>query len=142
MTTVNEPFMVYFGPWERSGHFMFDERGLEVPYREGETLTAWPYNEIDGTLQPGRVLWRDHWIQQGPMREGDAVVHHKDGWTALAIWDSSVDKRPGCSSTYIAKGTFTFEQMVEMAKARFSERWNKMRFQVIDVTSDSSKGEK
>jgi hypothetical protein len=62
--------------------------------------------------------------------EGEALVHHKDGWTALAFWDRTVDKRGACCSVYLAEGIFTFEQMVEMAKERFSHRWNKMNFEV------------
>src|SRR6185503_6006072 len=61
---------------------------------------------------------------------GKALVHHKDGWTALAFWDSSVDKRIGCVSVYVAQGEFTFDDMVEMAKTRFAKRWNKMQFTV------------
>ena len=39
------------------------------------------------------------------MRQGEAIIHHKNGWTALSLWDSTIDTRPGCSSTYLAKGT-------------------------------------
>ncbi len=70
------------------------------------------------------------------MREGEAVLHHKDGWTALSLWDSTIDTRPGCSSTYIAKGVFTFEEMVTLAKERFTERWNKMRVTVTLVAQN------
>lgn len=121
--------MVYLGPLKESEHYMFYESGEKVPYPEGDKLTPWG-DRIDGTLQPGMTLWRDHWVQRGSFQQGEAVIHHKDDWTALSFWDSTIDTRPGCSSTYIAKGTFTFEQMVEMAKTRFSERWNKMKFPV------------
>lgn len=56
---------------------------------------------------------------------GIAKIHHKNGWTAIALWDRSVDTRGGCNSTYFAKGDFSFEEMVKMAKERFSERWKK-----------------
>jgi len=126
---VPEPFMVYFGPYRESGHYFFTEEGV---CHSGDRYqdVPWTAAEIDGSLQPGRVLWRDHWTQRGPMREGEALLHHKDGWTALSLWDSSVDTRPGSSSTYISKGTFTFEEMVALAKKRFSERWNRMKFEV------------
>ncbi len=121
--------MVYFGPYTESGHFMFYEGGAKVPYRVADTLTPWG-ERIDGTVQPGMVYWRERWTHRGQMREGDAVLHTWGGWTALSIWDSSVDTRSGCSSTYIAEGVFTFDEMVEMAKARFTERWNRMKFTV------------
>lgn len=126
-----EPFMVYFGPWERAGHFLHDESGFRLDSRE---LNALPWKEwdIDGKLQPGCFPHpRDgRWEHSGPENEGEALLHHKDGWTALSFWDRSVDTRGACNSTYIAEGVFTFEQMVEMAKARFAERWNRMRFAV------------
>lgn len=127
---VKEPFMVYFGPFREPGHFFFTEEGYSFSSSKFMDV-PWRAEDIDGKLQPGRVLWRDHWIQRGPSTEGLSLLHHKDGWTALSIWDSSVDTRPGCSSTYIAKGTFTFEQMVELAKTRFAERWNRMKFPVV-----------
>ena len=69
--------------------------------------------------------------------QGHAIIHHRNGWTALALWDRSVDTRGACNSTYFAEGTFTFDEMVDMAKTRFSYRWNKMKFAVVDVTPDS-----
>lgn len=124
-----KPFMVYFGPWKESGHYFFYEDGGTV-YSWERAQLAWKAWEIDGVLQPGSPDPADRLQRHGPQIEGDALIHHKDGWTALSFMDRSVDKRPGCSSTYIAKGIFTFEEMVEFAKTRFTERWNKMSFQV------------
>ena len=132
-----EPFMVYFGPYRESGHYFFTEEGV---CHSGDRYqdVPWTAAEIDGSLQPGRVLWRDHWTQRGPMREGEALLHHKDGWTALSLWDSSVDTRPGSSSTCIAKGTFNFEEMVALARERFTERWNRLKFEV-KLCTDAAK---
>lgn len=132
---MGNPTLLYFGPLKESGHFMFYENEEQVSHRLADTITPWKSNDIDGTLQPGMILWRDHWISESQhggrsYHEGEAVIHHKDGWTALSFWDSTIDTRPGCSSTYLADGSFTFEQMVELAKARFAERWNKMKFEV------------
>jgi len=49
-----------------------------------------------------------------------------------------VDERGACNSNYFAEGTFTFEQMVEMAKTRFAHRWNKMKFEVTPCALYSS----
>lgn len=121
--------MVYFGPWNESGHFFFYENGDKV-YSEERKKLEWKEHEIDGVMQPGCPDPTDRLQRRGRQVQGEALLHHRNGWTALSFWDSSVDTRPGCSSTYVAKGTFTFEQMVELAKARFSERWNKMKFEV------------
>lgn len=129
--------MFYFGPWNRAGHYLIDERGMSV--RDSER-GSFPWNEwssgdrgIDGRLQP----WSDGTFgenkrynrQEAP--EGVALIHHKGGWTALSFWDRSVDTRGGCNSNYFAEGTFTFDEMVAMAKERFAYRWNKQRFQVV-----------
>lgn len=121
----------YFGPLVESGHFMFREGSTYRVASYERPPIPWKDEEIDGSLQPGAPNPQDRLQRRTrPMREGEAALHTKDGWTALSFWDFTVDKRPGCSSTYIADGVFTFDQMVELAKARFSERWNKMRFEV------------
>ncbi len=129
---MSEPFMAYFGPLKESGHFLFHESGQKVFSFERPAIgIPWKDEEIDGPLQPGHPDPADRLQRRTrPMCEGEALIHHKDGWTALSLWDFSVDTRPGSSSTYIAKGTFTFEEMVELAKTRFTVRWNKMGFPV------------
>jgi hypothetical protein len=128
--------MFYFGPWDRAGHYLHDERGNHV-YRR-EQLGSFPWDEmsadhgIDGQLQPGCYKKFDHW-RSGEQREGEALIHHKNGWTALCFWDRSVDTRGGCNSNYFAEGTFTFDEIVAMAKERFAYRWKKMPFQVVEV---------
>lgn len=121
--------MVYFGPWDHSGHQFFYETGAKV-YSEERKQLPWQAHEIDGVLQPGCPRPDDRLQRYGPRIEGEALLHHKDGWTALAFWDSSVDTRPGCTSTYIANGIFTFDEMVKLSSTRFADRWNKMKFQV------------
>lgn len=127
---MNKPFMVYYGPWAQSGHYFFYENGQEV-YSEERSKLGWKMTEIDGVMQPGCPDPNDRLQRHGPRVQGEALLHHRNGWTALSFWDSSVDTRPGCNSTYIAEGIFTFEEMVELAKTRFAVRWNKMNFQVV-----------
>ena len=124
------PRMFYFGPWDRAGHFWHVEDGRSVLYAEREKL-PWGDN-ADGGLQPHREGCRRSYCPCGSGPQGVALIHHKDGWTALSFWDRSVDTRGACNSTYIAEGDFTFEQMVAMAKERFAHRWNKMKFKVIE----------
>jgi len=121
------PIMFYFGPWDDSGHYLFSEDGASA-HREEDQL-PWT-GAIDGVLQPGCYLDRCRWQHRGPQNEGEALLHHKDGWTALSFWDRSVDKRMGSNSNYFVKGIFTFEEMVLMASDRFAKRWNVMKFQV------------
>lgn len=129
--------MFYFGPWDQAGHFLFDERGRIVRDEDRGSL---PWHEmgyggkptIDGTLQPRGPKSYPNSPYEGPeLPQGVAALHHLNGWTALCFWDRSVDTREACNSNYFAEGTFTFEQMVEMAKTRFAHRWNKMTFAVV-----------
>lgn len=109
--------MYYYGPLRQTGHYFFSDDGCSRHAAVDET--PWRY-EVDGGLAPNGP--------SGP--EGIALLHKKDGWTAISFWDRTVDTRPGSCSTYLAEGDFTFEQMVEMAKTRFAERWNRMKFEV------------
>jgi hypothetical protein len=135
---MNDPVMFYFGPWDRAGHYLFDERGASVRQRPAD----FPWDEdsatngIDCQLQPG-CSRRDGDNRHGEEIQGRALLHHKNGWTAISFWDRSVDTRGGCNSTYFAKGTFTFDQMVEMAKRRFAERWSRMKFEVMEESATS-----
>lgn len=138
------PRMFYFGPWDQTGHYFFAENGYSV---QEERIPGFPFGHygnripVDGCLQPGCRKDADgHWNHRGnPEVQGEAALHHISGWTALSFWDRTVDTRYACNSTYFAEGTFSFEQMVEMAKARFSVRWNRMKFEVR--LSDSSVSE-
>ncbi|HVJ09296.1 MAG TPA: hypothetical protein VM554_13020 [Acidisarcina sp.] len=131
-----EPRMLYFGPWDRAGHYLVGERGDGV-YGARRGNFPWSEGDIDGSLQP----WSDGTFgskHEGGYRrkeeapQGVALVHHRGGWTALSFWDRSVDSRGACNSNYFAEGDFTFEQMVEMARIRFAYRWNKMGFKVAE----------
>lgn len=118
-----QPRMYYFGPWREPGHYVFEEGGYQLPWQQVSKL---PWME------------KDHWTADGGIEPQDKYKHvdgaaslvKKEGWTALAMWDASVDKRLACVSVYIAEGDFTFEQMVDMACRRFATRWSRMKFPV------------
>lgn len=130
--------MFYFGPWDEPGHFLTSEHGQHVRKGERDTLPwdEWA-GEVDGKLQPHAATCNGRSYCGCLQPEGAAILHHKKGWTALSFWDRSVDGRGGCNSTYFAKGTFTFDEMVEMAKTRFARRWNKMKFEVTKVAEQN-----
>ena len=122
-----DPRRFYFGPWDEAGHYMRSDeqnhRSFDLEERRAVSrfnrINPWGLS-VDGGLCPT--------VNQ--QKEGIALLHHREGWTALSFWDRTIDDRTGSSSTYLAEGEFTFEQMVEMAKSRFAQRWNKMKFQV------------
>jgi hypothetical protein len=129
------PRMYYFGPWDRAGHYFFNESGSSL-----WKIPDFPFGRdkgkvfVDGCLQPGCPAPDDRLKRRTrPEVEGEALLHHIQGWTALCLWDRSVDTRGACSSNYFAEGTFTFDEMVAMASTRFAKRWAKMGFSVVLV---------
>lgn len=132
--------MFYFGPWDRAGHHLTNERGRHVRDDERDTLPWHEWRgEVDGKLQPHGSRCNGRAYCGCPQPEGAALLHYRNGWTALAFWDRSVDSRGGCNSTYFAKGDFTFAEMVTLASTRFAYRWNKMKFEVREAVPDSAR---
>lgn len=97
---------IFFGCLNDKGHYFYEsERGYgNLPIPEG---FPWGY-EVDGKLQP-----HPGWNQ------GHARLHHKDGWTALAWWDMTVDKRPASCSALLVNEIHTFEEMVQLLKTTY-----------------------
>lgn len=79
----------------------------------------WSYGILDGGLCP---KW--------DMAEGSALLHHRDGWTALSFWDQSVDLRPGGASTFLAEAVLTFNEILKLALKHFAEVTDSLRFDI------------
>ena len=110
------PKVFYFGVLDH-GHFMY-EPGDSLYLRE----LAQPWGEdVDGDLCPTSY------------ENGLALLHHKDGWTALSFRDQSGDTRPGSHSTFLVRGTFTFDEMLALAKAQWADVFARMDFQITEL---------
>jgi hypothetical protein len=113
----------YFGCWEDVGHYMrssSSDRSLESCRAEHDFMYTNPWGtNIDGGLCP-----------KGPQNEGAALVHQKDGWTALSFWDRSVDSRLGSNSNFLAEGTFDLAQMIAIAKEHFPTVMERIKFKI------------
>lgn len=120
----------YFGVLDDSGH-EYHAPGDEYLPRDEEKQIVWQPEEIDGCLQPGchKNRW-GHW-EHGSQKQGPAVLHYKDGWTALSFWDRSGDSRPGSHSTFILRGTHEFDVALEIAKMHFPEVFERIKFSVV-----------
>ena len=106
---------VYFGCWDRPGHYFHScDGGYLYPHEGPLTEFPWGY-EVDGGLCPGGDR-RDNRV---PQVEGEALIHHKDGWTALSFWDRSVDARGGCNSNFFFRGILSFDEALVKAKKVF-----------------------
>src|SRR5688572_3467525 len=117
-----QPVIYYFGAMSRrGGHFLFAP-GQKPASSEKKTL---PWPEIDAVLCPDYVA---SGTPEEAQVEGRALLHHRDGWTALAFWDRSVDARLGANSVFIAKGDFDLAGMIELARSQFPDVWGRWKF--------------
>ena len=107
----------YFGCKKSLGHYLYSSDGKSRKI----DIIPWGY-DIDGLLAPSTTS-----------KQGKALLHHKDGWTALSFWDNSVDKRPKSCSTFLAQGIFDFEQMKAIAKDNFPDIWERYSFEITPV---------
>lgn len=120
---------VYFGAVGEAGHYYW-ERGrggypIKSRIARGEKdVTPWGYS-VDGGLFPR---------EEGPKRQGEAHVFHKDGWTALAFTDRSVDSRPGSWSVYCIPETLDGPDALDVARAAFPPIFARYTFDVEVAT--------
>lgn len=107
------PDVWYFGWSQYGGHAL---------YRRNETssipLDATPFGRsIDGSLcpQPERV-------------DGRVALEHRDGWTAVAFWDRSGDKRPGSNTVFLTRADCGTMELLAAAKAQWAHVFNRPGF--------------
>ncbi len=97
----------YFGTDGSPGHYLFDQnmnRTRSFDFKE----IPWGVSIDTGLL--------DKTKQQV---EGQAVLAHKDGWTALSFWNRTDDRRPGSNSAFIVEGVATFDEVMTIARTFF-----------------------
>lgn len=132
LSEVNVPKLYYFGCYGGTGHYMHDVH-MNRDWEFCKTNT-WGYH-VDGGLAPGSEAknankYKDPEYTNHYNREGSAKLHHKDGWTALAWWDRSVDSRPGSNSVILAEGQFTEVEMVGFLFTEFKRVWNRIKYPI------------
>jgi hypothetical protein len=119
----------YFGCWESTGHYLYLPSGAHA--WNAELDLPWGY-DLDGALAPQ--------VARGEQEQGHARLHHKDGWTALAFWDRSADRRYGSNSAFIAEGTHDFAAMCALAERQFPAVWKRITdaFKIVLVDGGAS----
>ena len=80
-------------------------------YRSGSPFGRYP----DGTLCP-----------EGPQAQGAVILHQKEGWTAIGFWDRTGDDRGNSNSNFIVQGTYTFEEMCQLAQEAYPALWKRI----------------
>ena len=110
------------GPlWWAPGMHSADRARRETPWGQAVAASLCPgYTEPFGT--PARV-----------QVEGRALLHQRDGWSALAFWDRSADRRYGSCSVFVAEGEHSFDELRALAEECFPEVWARLGFEVREA---------
>jgi hypothetical protein len=114
----------YFGCTQGPGHYMHASQPVRTldarrALSDFERSNPWGLR-IDTKLAP-----------TGEQIEGRALLHHKDGWTALSFWDRSVDRRSGSCSTFLAQGEHDFERMLHLTRTHFPAVMARFAFSLV-----------
>lgn len=110
--------MHYFGCVGEVGHYHFVPGDGGRPVKAGYCDAPF-FPECDGAFCP-------KWTRE----QGIVKLTHHEGWTVLAFWDSSVDKRAGSHSTFMVKEKLDKDAMIARAKEAFPTIWARHCFEV------------
>lgn len=121
---MNQYEVLYFGCEDAGhlGHYLYDP-GFMSLYGEKmpEGLRA---HDLDGEYCPKT---------EPHQAEGLAKLHKIAGWTVIAFWDRSADKRYASNAAFLYKGDHTFEEVVAKAKEIFPTVWARFTFPIVQV---------
>ena len=127
-TTKSSPPVYYYGCIGKPGHYLHIPAASPWDGKVHSNPDGWPKawashyagGQIDGTLCP-----------RGRQVEGAASLHHVEGWTALAFWDRSVDRRPASNSVFVVREWLDFPAMLERARAAWPDVFARFSFPVV-----------
>lgn len=114
-------------PDREVGHYMYGKDGRSL-YGKDEWVSPWGRHP-DGTLCP-----------QETRKAGIAMLHHKDGWTALSFWDYSGDNRGNSNSNFFFEGEHSFEDAVRLMKENYPKIGARFNFDVVPKRKAASDG--
>lgn len=99
---------VYFGCWSSVGHFYVKPNGRSVRNARGDAtdITPWGYGVEKLTPEDNRA-------------QGAGALHHKSGWTALAVNDYTVDSRGNSKSVFCFRQLLDFDAALSEAEHVF-----------------------
>lgn len=111
---VIEP--VYFGCWNSTGHFFFGVGGKSVTYERARGGREAVHRREPSPWGRGYEVEK---LAPGTKVQGTAALHHKNGWTALAIDDFTVDSRGNSKSVFCFPEILDFDEASEKARQLF-----------------------
>jgi hypothetical protein len=118
-----------------AGHYFFSPGGRgHAAHASPETLRA--------TLPPTLLRVDGVWTAPTPRTpeqvrdrtpaeseretQGEAYIHYVEGWTVLAWWDRSADRRWGCNANLLARGRHRFDAMLALGRQHFPREMARM----------------
>jgi hypothetical protein len=102
--------MYYFGCWDEAGHYLFSPDGHSMSRIMAERYGI-PFRTelLDGLFAP-------RYVKEDDTKTQLIYVH---GWTFLAMWDRSVDTRPGSNCVFLIGGNYDEDMMWTIARQRY-----------------------
>ena len=113
----------YYGCNGESGHFLWQPNQITTKRPQDSGL---PWKHIDMDLCP-----------QTTPQQGIAKMHQKEGWTAMAFWDKSIDSRTGSNSVFFYEDLLYFDEMIREFKEHFPEIFNRFKFPITEFQCPS-----
>lgn len=65
--------------------------------------------------------------------QGVAAIHHLDGWTAVAFYDRTFDRRYNCGSVFFLRGDLIFPAALAAARAAFPALFQRFAFSIVPI---------
>jgi hypothetical protein len=120
--------VLYFGCIDQPGHYLVE--GRKSVHRLQRDI-PWTDAELDMTLCPGtKKVSYGHSADRKDQIEGHAKLTHRDGWTALAFWDRSVDHRYNSNSVFIIEGQHDAISAIAESHDAYPWLWERFKFNV------------
>lgn len=117
--------VLYFGCLDQPGHFLHFR---QIRDRELFDMTPWG-TELDSKLLVSAK------VPDNP--NGVTALFQRDGWTAVAFWDRSVDSRPGSNSAFLVHALVTKEELLQMARKQWPGVWEQPGFPLGAATTST-----
>lgn len=108
----------YFGCWTQAGHYLHAPGGHTLSRETVGPFSVYgkPLLPIDGKFTPGP---HPQYGTGGLQDESFVALTYVRGWTVMAMWDTSVDTRPGSNAAFLAEGSKNLEEMWALAREHF-----------------------
>lgn len=136
--TVRPP-VLFFGvlTGDGAGHFLHAPGGKIVVIDSDLPMAL---RRLDGvwTRETPRSNDEMRYGAWGAQVEGEAFIHYVEGWTVLAWWDRSEDRRGVSNAAFLAPGRHPFVSMMDLAREHFPREMARMEaaYRIALATGD------